>query len=799
MAGLAADRQQAGTGLEGLSKRLHHMSLSRQRLTVRGIVQGVGFRPFIYRLAQELALTGWVRNDGIGVSIEAEGGTAQLAMLLQRLGSEAPPLAQFDSVHLEEIAPLGLADASFRILDNPVELSGHFDAAIGSDTAVCQNCLAELFEPANHRYRYAFINCTDCGPRYTIARHLPYARAATSMAGFTQCHSCQSEYTDPTHRRFHAEPNACSTCGPQLSLVDSGGQSLAGDPVAETLMRLRRGEIVAIKGLGGFHLACDARQPEAVTRLRERKQREEKPLALMFANTASLADYACMTSDECAHLAAPERPIVLLQKQAACDVVFPGIAPGVAWLGAMLPYTPLHYLLFHEAAGRPPGAAWIAQSQDMALVMTSANPRGEPLVIANEDALTRLAGIADAYLLHDREIVTRCDDSVLRVLPTTRIPQFIRRARGYTPRAIKLAQCGPDVLALGGVFKNTLCFTRREMAFISSHIGDLDHVATCIALEEAVDHLRHILEVQPQAVAHDRHPDFFSTRLALQLGKAWGVPTIAVQHHHAHIAAVLAEHGVNEPVLGLALDGVGLGDDGTAWGGELLKISGASYERLGHLRPIALPGGDRAAREPWRMAASVLHMLGRGNEIAIRFADQAGADMLAQMLAGKTRSPVTSSLGRWFDAAAGLLGVQARMNFEGQAAMRLEGLAAAYGAVSPPTLYEIHKEADKSILDLAPLLQCISTERDAGFGAALFHAGLTAALADWVEQAAKSNGLRVVACGGGCFLNAILARELRLDLYKRGLMMLEAQAVPPGDGGLSLGQAWVAQSQLAQY
>jgi hydrogenase maturation protein HypF len=773
--------------------------ISRQRLTVRGIVQGVGFRPFIYRLAQELALTGWVRNDGAGVSIEAEGETAQLAALQQRLRLEAPPLAQFDSVRLEEMTPLGLSDDAFRILESPDNASGHFDAAIGPDTAICQNCLAELFDPDNRRYRYAFINCTDCGPRYTIARRLPYARAATSMAGFVQCGSCLSEYTAPAHRRFHAEPNACHACGPQLSLYDGSGQALAGDPVAETLARLRRGEIVAIKGLGGFHLACDARQPDAVARLRERKQREEKPLALMFANNASLAAYVFMTHAEAAQLEAPERPIVLLQKQASCNRAFPGIAPGVVWLGAMLPYTPLHYLLFHEAAARPSGLSWLDQPQELALVMTSANPHGEPLAIANEDALARLAGIADAYLLHDREIVTRCDDSVLRVLPGTQSPQFIRRARGFTPRAIKLARCGADVLALGGVFNNTLCFTRRERAFVSPHIGDLDHVAACLALEEAVDHLRNILEIKPQAVAHDLHPDFFSTRLALQLGEAWGVPAIAVQHHHAHIASVLAEHGVNEPVLGLALDGVGFGDDGTAWGGELLRVSGASHERFGHLRPLALPGGDRAAREPWRMAASALHMLGRGEEIATRFADQAGAGVLAQMLAGKTRSPVTTSLGRWFDAAAGLLGVQARMSFEGQAAMRLEDLAAAYGELSPPTLHEIHLDEGKSVLDLAPLLQCISTERHAGRGAALFHAGVTAALADWVEQAARLSGLRVVACGGGCFLNAILARDLRLALQERGLTMLEAHAVPPGDGGLSLGQAWVAQAKLAQY
>jgi len=770
--------------------------ISRQRLTVRGIVQGVGFRPFIYRLAHELSLSGWVRNDGKGVSIEVEGEAAKLAALQKRLRKEAPALARLDSVQAEEIAPLGIADAEFRIIDNPVHAQGRFDAAIGPDSAICRNCLAELFDPANRRYRYAFINCTDCGPRYTIVRHLPYSRAETSMAGFMQCQACQSEYTDPAHRRFHAEPNACPACGPQLSLCDGGGRPIPGDPIAETLNRLRQGEIVAIKGLGGFHLACDARRPEAVARLRERKQREEKPLALMFANTVSIADYALTTADEIEQLRAPERPIVLLQKQSACDLAFPGVAPGVAWLGAMLPYTPLHYLLFHEAVARPSDADWLEKAQDLALVMTSANPRGEPLVIANDEALARLAGIADAFLLHDRDIVARCDDSVLRVLPATRHPQFVRRARGYTPRSIRLAQHGPDVLALGGVFKNTLCFTRRELAFLSPHIGDLDHVATCLALEEAVGHLLHILEVQPKAVAHDKHPDFFSTRLALQLGEAWNVPTIAVQHHHAHIGAVLAEHGIQEPVLGLALDGVGLGDDGTAWGGELLNVSGGRYDRLGHLRTLAMPGGDRAAREPWRMAASALHRLGRGNEIAVRFADQPGADIVAQMLDRQARTPMTSSLGRWFDAAAGMLGVQPRMSFEGQAAMRLEGLAASYGQVSTSPLHEICLEDGMSVLDLSPLLQRLSAEGNAGRGAAIFHAGLIAALADWVEQSAQTIGLRVIACGGGCFLNALLQRGLRQALDERGLTMLEAQAVPPGDGGLSLGQAWVAQAQL---
>jgi len=796
MDGLAANWQPAGADVPGLiAGQAIAAMISRQRLTIRGIVQGVGFRPFVYRLATELSLTGWVRNDDGGVSLEIQGMETQLAAFSQRLQHERPAQARVDSIECQPMAPQGPTGSGFRILGNQKTAGGRFDAAIGPDTAVCQHCLAELFAPADRRYRYAFINCTDCGPRYTIARHLPYARAATSMAGFTQCDACQSEYVDPAHRRFHAEPNACPDCGPQLRLLDAGGQAIDGDAIAATLARLRSGEIVAIKGLGGFHLACDARQLAAVVRLRERKQREEKPLALMFANPASLAPYVAVAPAEAQQLAAPERPIVLLQKRAAADAAFAGIAPGVAWLGAMLPYTPMHYLLFHEAAGRPAGTDWLAEPQPLVLVMTSANPHGEPLVTGNDEALKRLAGMADAYLLHDRDIVTRCDDSVLRVPAATGEPQFIRRARGYTPRAIRLTQRGRDVLALGGMFKNTICFTRNSQAFVSPHIGDLDHAATCLALEQTVHHLHHVLQVRPQAVAHDLHPDFYSTRLALQLAANWQVPAIAVQHHHAHIAAVLAEYGIDQPVLGVAFDGVGLGDDGEAWGGELLAVAGAQYERIGHLRRIALPGGDRAAREPWRMAASALHMLGRGGEIASRFPRQASAAMLGQVLAGKARLPHTSSMGRWFDAAAGLLDIQPRMSFEGQAAMRLEGMAAAHGDVSLPAEHQIRMEAGKSVLDLSLLLQYISAESDAARAAACFHAGLVVGLADWIEQAAQSQGLRVVACGGGCWMNAILAQGLRRALQQRGLRMLEAHAVPPNDGGLALGQAWVARAR----
>ncbi|MFN3397240.1 MAG: carbamoyltransferase HypF [Sulfurimicrobium sp.] len=763
---------------------------------MRGQVQGVGFRPFVYRLAQELGLSGWVCNDGEGVKIAAQGAPQAIQALLRRLRSDAPPLARVTMVETRDGAPL-CGMKSFAIEESQ---GGSAHTAIAPDTATCPACLAEMFDPNDRRYRYPFINCTDCGPRYTITRHLPYDRRHTSMAGFPLCPACAAEYRNPASRRFHAEPNACPVCGPQLALLDAGGKSLSEeDVIAATVARLLAGEILALKGLGGFHLACDARNAAAVARLRARKQREEKPFAVMAANAASLAPVAAMSAAEISLLQARERPVVLLRKQPACAAPLADIAPGIAWLGAMLPYAPLHYLVFHEAAGRPSGEAWLAQPQDLLLVMTSANPCGEPLVTGNGEALVRLAGIADAFLLHDRDIVARCDDSVVRAgrewgtgneeWIKTATPTFIRRARGYTPRAIALPRAGPSVLACGGWFKNTVCLTRGNEAFVSQHLGDLDNAPTREALEEAVTHLMEVLEIQPEIVARDLHPDFHSSRFGASFAARHGIPVVAVQHHHAHIAAVLAEHGVSEPALGLALDGVGLGSDGTAWGGELLRVAGGCCERLGHLAHLPLPGGDRAAREPWRMAASALHLLGRGEEISQRFAMPA-ADMLRQMLARGINTPPTSSCGRLFDAAAGLLRIRETASFEAQAAMLLEGLAERHGAVAP--MCNGYTLPAGGTLDFLPLLGALADNPDPAFGAALFHATLAQGLAAWVTQAAQRSGIATVALGGGCFLNAILSRNLRQALTEAGLIVLQACQVPPNDGGLSLGQAWVA-------
>ncbi|MBK7661586.1 MAG: carbamoyltransferase HypF [Betaproteobacteria bacterium] len=754
----------------------------RERVRVRGTVQGVGFRPFVYRLALQLSLAGWVLNDAEGVLAEVEGDPRSVADFVRRVAAEAPPLARVDSVERESCEPQGTR--GFAIA---ASRAGVAATAVTPDAATCPDCLAELLDPRDRRHGYAFINCTHCGPRFTITRGVPYDRPLTTMAPFRMCPACDAEYHDPLDRRFHAQPDACPDCGPRLAFLGEDGLPREGDPVALALERVRAGKVVAVKGLGGFHLVCDARNVRAVARLRAAKHREEKPFAVMVANGASLASFARVEDDALGLLESRERPIVLLPKKAGCDERLPGVAPGVGELGAMLPYTPLHWLLFREAAQRPADARWTGEPQALVLVMTSANPGGEPLVTGNDEALKRLAGLADAWLVHDREIGARCDDSVVR--PTAGGAVFVRRARGYTPRAIRLPRAGPSILAGGGYLKNTVCLTRGDEAFLSPHIGDLDNGASCEALEEAVRHLIDILEVEPEACARDLHPDFFSSRFIAAFAQERGLAVTAVQHHHAHAAAVLAEHGREGPALALALDGVGLGTDGSAWGGELLRLDGSAWRRLGHLGAIRLPGGDRAAREPWRMAASVMHALGRGDEIASRFPRPA-APVVAEMLRHGTHCPETTSAGRWFDAAAGLLGLRDVAAFEGQAAMLLESLAASHGPVAAcPTLWGIGIDGT---LDLLPLAARLAEVKDAAYGAALFHATLVEALAEWAIEAARREGLATVALGGGCFVNAILSRGLEERLRESGLEPLGAREVPAGDGGLALGQAWVS-------
>ena len=752
---------------------------SRQGLVrVRGQVQGVGFRPFVYRLANELSLQGWVRNDAEGVEISVRGERGAVSDFLSRLESERPVLSRVDGVEFEEAC----FDDGIRDFTVETSRGGRIGTAIAPDASVCGDCLAELFDASNRRYRHPFINCTHCGPRYTIVGKLPYDRKHTSMAKFAQCPACEEEYRDPLNRRFHAQPNACKACGPQLVLADAQGVP-QDDPLGSALRHILSGKILAIKGIGGFHLVCDARNRDAVARLRASKCRMEKPLAIMVSGSASLAPFAASSRQEIALLESRERPIVLLRKTGKCDAALPGVAPGAAFIGAVLPYTPLQYLLFHEAAGRPDGLSWLEEEHPLVLVMTSANPKGEPLVMDDAEALEKLEGIADSFLLHDRDILQRCDDSVMRW--NGEAPQFVRRARGFTPRALKLPMSGPSVLAFGSGYKNTVCATRGGEAFLSQHIGDLDNAATCRALEDAAVHLLDVLQIEPQIVAHDLHPDFFSSRHAAEFAARKGIPAVAVQHHHAHVAAVMAEHGVNGPVLGLALDGTGLGEDGGIWGGELLRVGAeGEFSRLGHLAHLALPGGDSAAREPWRMAASALHALGRDDEIVRRYGKLRG-NMLIEMIERGLNAPLTSSAGRWFDAAAGILGVIEKTSFEGQAAMLLEGLARRHGPVAPLDAGFI---LAGGILDFLPLIEALADIQDAAYGAALFHATLAEGLGQWL----RAGGLSTVVFSGGCFMNSILSRSLKAKLESEGHAVLEARFAPPNDGGISLGQAYVA-------
>jgi hydrogenase maturation protein HypF len=716
----------------------------------------VGFRPFVYGLARRYALTGWVCNDDAGVLLEVQGGTTD--SFLHALRAELPPLARVDGVEIEHVPP-AVREAGFEI--RPSARGATVTTGIGADAAPCMACLAECFDPNDRRYRYPFLNCTHCGPRFTITRQLPYDRAQTSMARFAMCAECEREYHDPLDRRFHAQPTACPACGPRLAR-----------PVDEIVERLLRGEIVAIKGLGGFHVACDARNHDAVRRLRRAKQRDGKPFAVMVAGVASAKRLARLSAEEVALLVSTRRPVVLARRLPG--PLAPDVAPDLAWLGLMLPSSPLHYLLFHEAAGRPSGVAWLETPQELALVMTSANPGGEPLVTDDAEAEQRLAGIADVVVGHDRQIIVRCDDPVMRVVAGA--PLVIRRGRGFVPDGIDLPREVPSVLATGAYLKNAVCITRGSRAYLSQHIGDMDDAETFRFFEESIRHLESILEVRPVAVAHDLHPDLLSTHYAQRLG----LPCVPVQHHHAHVAAVLAEHGRSGPHVGLALDGVGLGSDGGAWGGELLRVDGASFERVGHLAPLPLPGGDVAAREPWRMATAALWKLGHRAEIERRWGGKGSA--LAAMLDANVNAPPATGCGRWFDAACGLLGVRDRSGYEGEAPMVLESLVR-----SPRVLPDAWRIAN-GVLDLLPLLDALPGMSPED-GADTFHGTLAAALVDLSLPALGAG--RAIAVGGGCIVNAVLARCLVDGFAAHGVEVLLPRMAPPGDGGLALGQAWV--------
>ncbi|MBQ9240876.1 MAG: carbamoyltransferase HypF [Duodenibacillus sp.] len=761
---------------------------ARELIRVTGLVQGVGFRPTVYLVARDLGLGGFVFNDAQGVGIEIEGDSERVAQFCDRLRENCPPLARIDSMTVTVLEPQG--ETEFRITASQ---GGKVTTAITADAATCRACALDMFTPGNRRYRYAFTNCTHCGPRFTITRALPYDRPQTSMAPFIMCPDCQSEYEDPGDRRFHAQPNACPACGPQLRLVTNRGEPVASvDPIADAVRLLREGRILAVKGLGGFHLVCDAENPQAVATLRARKRRDEKPLAVMVANVPSAERLVRLFETEKKSLTAISRPIVLAKKSARPASSLTGVAPGLSELGVMLPYTPVHLLLFHEAAGRPDGVEWLDRlTVPFTLVMTSANPGGEPLVIGNDEAIERLGPIADFILMHDRDILIRCDDSVVRIVGGRE--RMVRRARGYTPQAVKLAaEPRRSVLTTGPGLKVTACLTRGSEAFLSQHIGDLSNKSSCTALRLAVKHLETVLEIEPEVLAHDLHPDFYSTRLAEELAAERGIPTYAVQHHRAHIGAVMAEHGITGRVCGLALDGVGIGTDGKAWGGELLEVTPTGFTRKAHLMSLALPGWDKAAREPWRMAGAVLARLGRAGEITERFGDQFGAPMLEKILENPRLSGRTTAMGRYFDAASALLGLCPVQHDEATAAMRLEAAAEGRTAGRLPALHRIEPDGT---LDLLPLMEMLCSVRRTDAQAvsqasADFHEALAAALCDWTLQLADT---AVPLClAGGCFLNRRLTERMLQIFAERGVQALLGEQTPPGDGGVALGQAWCA-------
>jgi len=761
----------------------------RRRIRVRGIVQGVGFRPTMYRLATERGLGGWVLNDAEGVVIEVEGPAAAVHDFQRALRDEPPPLAEITAVEPEDVQPRG--ETAFRIA--PSE-AGPRQALVSPDMAVCGDCLRELFDPADRRHRYPFINCTNCGPRYSIIRDIPYDRPNTTMARFTMCPACQAEYDDPADRRFHAQPNACPVCGPHLDLRDAEGRPVAGaDPVRTVREALLAGRIVAVKGLTGFHLACDARSDSAVGELRRRKGRDQKALAMMAAGAGAVAARAHLDEAARALLESIQRPIVLVPKRTGHDLS-PLVAPASPYFGFMLPYAPLHCLLFEDDF--PP------------LVMTSGNLSEEPICREDDEALSRLAGISDLYLLHDRPIHTVCDDSVTMVQRGR--PLMLRRGRGYAPRPLALpVSAAEPVLAVGPELKNALCLLRGDEAFVSQHVGDLTSALAARYFEATAEQLERLFETRPAVIAHDLHPAYLSTRYARRRAREDGLRLVGVQHHHAHVASVMAEHGLAGEVLGLAMDGTGYGPDGTVWGGEVLRASAAEYARLGHLRPIPLPGGDAAVEHPVRTAWALLLEAFGPREAEGRRVGHLATDLAAdrgvwtEMLARGTAAPRACGLGRLFDAVSVLAGVCAENTYEGQAAIELEAVAHDACDAAAPYPFSVMEPAGGAdgawVLDTLLLVREVVADAESGADAtaisARFHATVAEILLAAARRARDETRLDRVCLSGGCFANALLVERLAPALESDGFEVYAHRDVPPGDGGVALGQAYVAAVQ----
>jgi hydrogenase maturation protein HypF len=764
-----------------LNRLIEKKVIKRYRIDVTGTVQGVGFRPFIYRLARLYCLTGFVRNTPVGVEIEVEGPQEHLETFEKLLDKDLPPASRITDLSRSELEPLG--DSIFTIEESDNE--GGKEVVIPPDIATCEDCTSELLDPSDRRYKYPFINCTNCGPRHTIVKQIPYDRDRTTMTPFTMCDACMKEYHDPMNRRFHAQPNACWECGPMLTLLDASGKELeTDDPITEVTKLLERGYIIAVKGIGGFHLATDATRGEAVRRLRERKRREEKPFAVMSGDLRSVHNYVRVGPAEEKVLLHPARPILLLEKKDDCPIA-EEVAPSNRYLGVMLPYTPLHLLLFEGHDVRTP----------LALVMTSANLGEEPIVKDNQEAIQRLGDIADYYLVHNRDIHQRADDSVVRSIEGG--PYTIRRSRGYVPSPIRLRTEVAEILGCGAHLKNTVCIAKGRNAYLSQHIGDLENELASEFYEEAIDHLERILEIHPDIIAHDLHPDYLSTRYAEERGG--GGKRIAVQHHHAHIASCLAENGVSGPVIGISCDGTGLGDDGTIWGGEILLADLGGYERIGHFDTFPLPGGDGAIREPWRAAYSVLRQAFpiEYRSVFPRFFPEIAeekSELIEGMLEKGINSPSTSSLGRLFDAVSAILGVCRKTSYEGQAAIGLE--MAMQGDGMEGYGPDLREEGERVVIGTGELVRRIVDDLGSGLSAGQislkFHNYVVNSLCEAICILSAREGIRDVALSGGCFQNVFLLERLDEKLKLEGFNVLKHADVPANDGGISLGQIIVA-------
>lgn len=751
----------------------------RENIIIKGIVQGVGFRPFIHKLVQNYNLSGWVLNSNQGVEMDVEGKTEELNNFISDIKDKLPPLARIENIEVNQLPLIGYK--GFSIKKSITKEENGF-VLVSPDISICEDCLQELFDPRNQRFRYPFINCTNCGPRFTIIKDIPYDRGKTTMRVFEMCPQCQSEYENIEDRRYHAQPNACADCGPQVSLYQNKRKLESVGPIEKAVKLLKEGKIGAIKGLGGFHLACDATNNKAVAKLRRLKNREAKPFAIMSFNLEKIKKYCKLGKKEEEWLINRARPIVLLKKKED-SLISSLVAPRNNYLGVMLPYTPLHYLLLKD--------------NFTALIMTSGNIADQPIIGDNQEALEKLDSIADFFLLHNRDIFNRCDDSVLKIINSDNM--FFRRSRGYVPYPIILDFKLKEVLALGGELKNTISFSKENYVFLSQYLGDLKSVETLSFLKKSIASLKKMFRINPEIIACDLHPDYLSTQYAEEIGAKKGLKVVKVQHHHAHIVSCMVENNIKEKVIGVAYDGTGYGDDGKIWGGEFLLCDLKEYLRVGHLKYCSLPGGDKAIMEPWRMTYSYLYSIygPKAKTLDINFIQRMDYDKLSiieKMIDKNINSPLTSSCGRLFDAISSLIGIRDEISYEGQAAMELESFCAS--GIKERYKFCIYKEGMEFIIDpqeiFIEIIKDLKEGIDKKIMAAKFHNTVAEFTLNLCGKIRENSGINKIALSGGVFQNKYLTEKVVSLLEDKGFKVYTQSKVPPNDGGISLGQAVVA-------